>query len=103
MMPKARSLLKAHRGRGLIARPREFTENRPAPPAQKTCRPPDPLRIAVCVDTHVARRGAVTHLPIDARRNFLARRELAAACAQPEDSRQRTYRMLDTAAPDERP
>src|SRR5258707_13318973 len=89
MMPKARSLLKAHRGRGLIARPREFTKQRSATPAQKTHRAPDPLSVDVAIDTHIARRGAVTHLPVDARRNLLARRELAAAGAQPEDSRQR--------------
>src|SRR5258708_37139820 len=101
MTPKPPGLLKAHRRRGLIPRPRQVTENRTAAPAEKSNRATNPLCIAVAVDTHVAWRGAVAHLPVDAWRDFLARRELAAAGAQPEDSRQRPNRMLDTAAPDE--
>src|SRR5260221_3028144 len=88
MMPEARRFLKAHRGCGLIARPREFTKDRTAAPAQKTNGATNALRVAVGIDAHVARRSAVAHLPIDARRKFLVRSELAAAGAQPEDPRQ---------------
>ena len=102
-MPKPRRLLKAHRGRRLVARPRQFAEQRTAPPAQKPDRAPNPLRVPLLVDADVARRRTMPHLAVDAWRKILARRELAAASPQPEDSRQRADRMLDAATSDERP
>src|SRR5208282_5233078 len=89
MVAKARRLLKAHRGRGLIARPGQLTQQRAAAPAEKTNRASNPLRVPFSVDTQVARRGAVPHLPVYARRKLLARLELPAAGAKAEDSRQR--------------
>src|SRR5882757_3254548 len=94
---KTTRLLKAHRSGGLIACPRQFAEQRPTTPAQKTYRATHSFAVSVDVDTHVARRGAATHLAIDARREILVRIQLAGARAQSEDSRERTNRMLDAA------
>src|SRR5277367_4666044 len=100
MAAEARRFFKAHRGRRLVARPGQFAQQRSAASAQKTHRAPHPLGVTVAVDTQIARRRAVPHLPVDARGEILARRELAATGAQAENSRKRANRMLDSTTPD---
>src|SRR6202166_4677737 len=57
---KAARLLEAHRGGGLIARPRQFAKQWTTAPAQKTHCATDALAGPVNVDTDVAWRTAAT-------------------------------------------
>src|SRR5882757_6154987 len=91
-----------HRGCRLFTRTRQLAHQMTAAAAQKCDRPPDPHVVSILINRQIARRSAVSHLSVNARREILVRGELAAASSQSKQSRERPRRMVQVVPPDER-